>query len=110
MIDTIVLLFAAGTGAQAPVCLASEPKSGEQQIVIARLDKSVDLQSKHGLRRIDCPEELTWTAEAARDQCTFYAHYNTEARAEFLAYYGISVDEVCDQGLDAAGLKVKRER
>ena len=109
MIETIVLLLAAGADAQAPVCLAAEPNSIEQQLVVVKADKSAGLQSKHGLRRVACPEGFIWTVEAARDQCAFYAHYNEEARADFLDYYGVSADEICKQGLVAAGLKIKGE-
>ena len=83
-------------------CYASKDRATEKVLVITDTPKPA-LNSR-GLRRIACPENMTWSIDDAKRQCNFLRHYGFESAVEYIALNGISPEEVCQEGRRAAGL------
>ena len=84
------------------ICYTSKEGDSDLLLLVSKEDKS-DLKTK-GLKKIDCPDELEWTAEAAIKQCGVLSIYDEEQQAEYLAYHGVTPEEVCANGKEAAGI------
>ena len=83
-------------------CYASKNENNDKAIVITNEAKP-ELSAK-GLRRVQCPEEVSWTPEDAKRQCAFLDHYDFETAFYYIELHGISPKEVCEEGRQAAGL------
>lgn len=110
MFEFAALLLSAGaattdTPSESLACYASKNEQSDQAIVITNEVKPA--LSAKGLRRVACPEALAWSAEAARQQCDFLAHYDFVMAVYYIELHGIAPNEVCDEGRMAAGLRVR---
>ncbi len=105
MVLSIFSMLASGAVAGS-VCLVSEPTIDNRIIFVVSREVEQKIE-RSALKRAACPEEFSWTLEAARDVCAVYTNYSDEMRAGFTDLYKISPTNVCKAGLSAAGIKVK---
>ncbi|MEO1241219.1 MAG: hypothetical protein AAFX54_04870 [Pseudomonadota bacterium] len=102
----ISLLLAADTEpVQQKACYASRGGNSDQVLLIANGIKG-ELSAK-GLRQVECPNELQWSADAALKQCAILAQYDVEQSAAYKEHHGVAPNEVCDEGRMAAGLRLR---
>jgi len=104
---SIIAMLAAGAVAGS-VCLVSEPTADSRIFFVTspEVEKKI---ARSALKRAECPQEFSWTLEAAKDLCAVYVNYSDEMRAGFTELYKVSPIEVCKAGLSAAGMKVNME-
>ncbi|MHA7871246.1 MAG: hypothetical protein ACX939_02745 [Hyphococcus sp.] len=110
-ITSALLLAASDVSAAATenlTCYASKHDRSDQVVIIGKSDRA-EFAAK-GLRQVNCPTELAWTPAAARAQCAFLAHYDPVMAAYFVELHGVSPNEACDAGREAAGLKPQWKR
>jgi len=104
---SMISMLASGAVAGS-VCLVSEP-TADSRIFFVTSPEVEQKISRSALKRAACPEEFSWTLEAAIDLCAVYVSYGDAMRAGFTELYKISPIEVCKAGLSAAGMKVNME-
>lgn len=95
-------------GAASAACVAVGPGDENNVIVVAKADKASSLQATNR-KSAQCAPEMKWDGDAARQQCASYRHWTDEVKGLFQEHYGISTDEICAEGREAAGLSRKAE-
>ena len=104
IIEAALLLLQSTSLSSADLTCYAAKRGQHDQVVAVSKSANRSLSSKN-LRTVTCPENFTWTREAAEKKCRALATYDDFQTVEYIEYYGASPKEICEIGKEAAGIK-----